>query len=68
MKRDLVYILIDEDKVQAFGNLKTLLSQIKAEDKYSTVWRLLDRGKGVAEFGAFRIIKTPVERAPYAVK
>ena len=65
-KRDLCYVLIDEGKVRTFGNLKTLLSAIKAEDKYSTVWRMLDRGGGDAEFGAFRIIKTPVERAPYA--
>lgn len=68
MKRDLVFILIDGDGIQVFGNLKTLLEEIKAERQYSTVWRLLEKGEGEAEFGAFRIKKAPVIRAPYATR
>lgn len=68
MKRDLVFILIDGDKVSAFGNLKTLLVEIKSEQQYSTVWRLLEKGKGSAEFGSFRIQKAAVQRAPYTVR
>ena len=68
MKRDLVYLLMDEDMTLAFGNLKTLLSSIHAESQYSTVWRLLDQGKGSAQFGAFKIERLPVIRGPYTIR
>ena len=67
MKRDLVYILIDGEDVQAFGNLKTLLETILASEKYSTVWRSLEAGNGRARFGSYTIERTPVIRAPFAM-
>lgn len=68
MKRDLIYILIDGKRFDAFGNLKTLLESIMAANQYSTVWRLLEAGKGTAEFGAYHIHRLPVHRATFAVK
>lgn len=68
MKRDLIYILVDGKDFRAFGNLKTLLESILAANQYSTVWRLLDAGKGSAEFGSFEIHRLPVHRAEFATK
>jgi len=68
MKRDLIYILRDGENIRAFGNLKTLLESILAANQYSTVWRLLEAGKGAAEFGAFSIHRLPVHRAEFATK
>lgn len=68
MKKDLVYLLIDGKDVQAFGNLKTLLETIRLDGKYSTIWRKLERGDGEAEFGPYVIKRTPVMRAPFAIK
>jgi hypothetical protein len=68
MKRDLIYILVDGSNFRAFGNLKTLLESILAANQYSTVWRLLDAGKGTAEFGAYSIHRLPVHRAAFATK
>ena len=68
MKRDLIYILIDGKEFHAFGNLKTLLESILAANQYSTVWRLLEAGKGTAEFGAYRIYRLQVQRAEFATR
>jgi len=68
MKRDLVYILKDGDIVVPYGNLKTLLESIHSADKYSTVWRLLERGGGFTDWGAYQITKAEVIRAPYTGK
>jgi len=68
MKRDLVYILNDEGNLLPYGNLKTLLESIQSADKYSTVWRLLEKGGGFTEWGAYEITKSEVIRAPYTGK
>lgn len=67
MKRDFVYILVDNDEFSAFGNLKTLLESILAANQYSTVWRKLEAGGGTAEFGAYSILKLQVNRAKFIV-
>jgi len=68
MKRDLVYILNDDGVVLPYGNLKTLLESINSADKYSTVWRLLEKGGGFTNWGTYTITKSEVIRAPYTGK
>lgn len=67
MRRDLVYLLIDEGEVHPFGNLKTLLETVHLEGKYSTIWRLLEKGDGEAEYGPYIIQRRPVIRAPFTI-
>lgn len=68
MKKDVIYILVDGEEVQPFGNLKTLLESIRSQNKYSTVWRKLKAGDGRAEIGVYKIHRSEVIRAPFAVK
>ena len=68
MKRDLVYLLIDGEEVQAFGNLKTLLESIKEPKRYSTVLRKLKARGGSVDLGPYTIKRAHVVRAPFATK
>lgn len=64
MKNDVVYILAKGDNLEAFGNLKSLVSKIGAQPKYSSIWRALDK-HGKAQYGDVVIRRAYVVRAPY---
>ena len=68
MRKDVVYLLVKGEKIQAFGNLKTLVDSIGLPEKYSTIWRKLTTGKGRCEFGDYQIKRVSIRRAPYSFR